>query len=260
MASESVAFDRAVEYYDATRGFPPGEEKRVAALIAEAGRFNQSSRLLEIGVGTGRIALPLASLVGSYYGADISRPMMERLRAKPGSSSIGLTEADATQLPFAPHSFDAAVAVHVFHLIPGWQTVLSELARVLRPGAPLVHCWTREEDEFRPLWDAWNTILPSKADTAYGVHWRKRPEFLQEEGWQPAGELMTYAYTHQTSPQLFLEQLRGRIWAACWRYTDDELERGLAVVETAVAAIYPNPEAPIDIHTTVCARAYLPPA
>ena len=50
--NSSVAFDRAAEYYDQTRGYPPGEEKGVAAIIAQAGNLKADSRVLEIGIGT----------------------------------------------------------------------------------------------------------------------------------------------------------------------------------------------------------------
>lgn len=49
MNSVSIAFDRAVGFYDQTRGFPPGQERRVAALFVRAGELDRSSYVLEIG-------------------------------------------------------------------------------------------------------------------------------------------------------------------------------------------------------------------
>ena len=51
-------------------------------------------RALEFGVGTGRIALPLHERGISVHGIDLSAAMLERLRAKPGADSIGITEGD----------------------------------------------------------------------------------------------------------------------------------------------------------------------
>jgi ubiquinone/menaquinone biosynthesis C-methylase UbiE len=64
---EPVNYDRAVGFYDETRGFPPGEEDPIAALIAEVGQLTPVSRVLEIGIGTGRMALPITKYVGSPY-------------------------------------------------------------------------------------------------------------------------------------------------------------------------------------------------
>ena len=258
----SIAFDRAADYYDQTRGYPAGEEKTVASILVQAGNLTANSRVLEIGVGTGRIALPVAPLVGSYFGLDLSRPMMNKLRAKQNGESIYLIEADATKLPFPDKSFDGAIVVHVFHLIPSWRDALAELGRVLRPDAKLIHCWSQDEgnDVFRPLWDAWNAAIGEKAEKISGSPWREKPDFLGDEGWQPTGEPLSHSYPTQTSLKQFFDLLRGRIWSSCWRYSDEELARGMAAMEALVPSTFANPEAPIHRTNVVYARGYLPPS
>src|SRR6266542_3804671 len=49
---------------------------------------------LELGIGTGRIALPLARRGIRVHGIDLSEAMLARLRAKPGAERIGLTVGD----------------------------------------------------------------------------------------------------------------------------------------------------------------------
>jgi hypothetical protein len=49
---------------------------------------------LELGIGTGRIALPLASRGVRVHGIDLSEAMVARLRAKPGAERIGVTIGD----------------------------------------------------------------------------------------------------------------------------------------------------------------------
>ena len=51
-------------------------------------------RALELGSGTGRIALPLAARGVPVHGIELSRAMTERLRAKPGGEVIGITIGD----------------------------------------------------------------------------------------------------------------------------------------------------------------------
>lgn len=258
MSPESVKFDRAVEYYDETRGFPAGEEKPAAELIARVGDFDASSRIIEIGVGTGRIALPVSRHVGSYFGLDLSRPMMDKLRAKQNGEAIYLTEGDATQLPYADRSFDGAVAVHVFHLIPGWKNSLRELARVLRPDVPLVNCWTWDDEAFRDVWMVWNETVQTESRRV-GARLQENPNFLEDEGWQPTGEVQSYGYTVNKSAGRFLQLLKSRCWSALWSVSDEEMARGLAVIEPLIKERYPNPDAPIEGHSTFFARAYLPP-
>ena len=56
--SDSVSFDRAASFYDATRALTPEAMAAVQALLRS--ELQGRGRCLEIGVGTGRMALPLA--------------------------------------------------------------------------------------------------------------------------------------------------------------------------------------------------------
>jgi SAM-dependent methyltransferase len=91
-------------------------------------------RCLEIGIGTGRIALPLARAGASIVGVDISREMLRKLVEKADTSGLAIVIADATRLPFGSDTFASAIAAHVFHLIPNWTVAVAELLRVVRPG------------------------------------------------------------------------------------------------------------------------------
>ena len=73
----SISFDRAVDFYDKTRGLPPEQAERVSDVLVR--ELADRGRALEIGVGTGRIALPLHARGVDLVGIDISLPMLERL-------------------------------------------------------------------------------------------------------------------------------------------------------------------------------------
>jgi len=131
VARASRSFDRAAPFYDETRVLPRSAAAAVTALLA--GELSGRGPCLEIGVGTGRIALPLAAEGVPMVGVDLSRPMMTVLVDKAGGRPpFPLLQADAVALPFPDDRFAAAVASHVFHLIPAWRDALTELARVLR--------------------------------------------------------------------------------------------------------------------------------
>jgi ubiquinone/menaquinone biosynthesis C-methylase UbiE len=137
--SGSIAFDRAAGYYDQSRGLPDGVAELVADRIDAA--VGPEGRLLELGVGTGRIALPLHRRGRRIVGVDLSVPMLDRYRAK--AAALGLpppavVRADATRLPFREACVDAVLEVHVLHLVPGWRRALAEARRVLRPGGAVL--------------------------------------------------------------------------------------------------------------------------
>jgi SAM-dependent methyltransferase len=134
---ESVNFDRAAGYYDATRSLPAETMARLTELLA--GEISARQPCLEIGVGTGRFALPLAAAGVAIAGSDISGAMLGRLAANAGGRSpLPLIQADATRLPFAAGSFGSVLAVHVLHLIPDWRIAVDESVRALRPGGALI--------------------------------------------------------------------------------------------------------------------------
>jgi SAM-dependent methyltransferase len=133
---ESVNFDRAAGYYDATRALPADSMDALTAMLT--GELSGRGECLEIGVGTGRIALPLHDRGVRLAGMDISAAMLRRMVANAGGSLPPLVLADATRLPLAAGVFGSVLAVHVLHLIPDWRVAVDEAVRVLRPGGAII--------------------------------------------------------------------------------------------------------------------------
>jgi ubiquinone/menaquinone biosynthesis C-methylase UbiE len=257
MAVESVKFDRAVDYYDQTRGFPPGVEKEIAALVARTGQFTPAARVLEIGVGTGRIALPMSEHVGAIYGVDLSRPMMDRLRAKRTQEAIHLALADASRLPFAAGSFDGAVAVHVFHLIPTWREVLGEVARVLRPGAALVNAGNTD------TLDSISGELKRRGEVPHvenvGVSEEDHDTFLVKSGWKPLGEQELIGWSTPFRPADAVAHITNRTSSATWRMTDAQIEQYAEALRRAFIERFGALDSEHIVSRAFAARAFLPP-
>jgi SAM-dependent methyltransferase len=141
MSSGSVNFDRAVDYYDQTRREAPQTTAKVAALLRS--ELEGRGRVLEIGAGTGRIALELHALGIPMAGVDISAGMLGVLVGKAGGTPpFPIAVADATALPLRTGSLGAGVASHVFHLIPPWREAVADLIRVVVPGGVVLACLT----------------------------------------------------------------------------------------------------------------------
>ncbi len=82
----SIAFDQAAGYYDESRGIPREVEEQAADQVEAA--VGPDARLLEMGVGTGRVALPLHRRGRQVVGVDLSLPMLERYRAKAAAEGL----------------------------------------------------------------------------------------------------------------------------------------------------------------------------
>ena len=131
--SRSVAFDRAADYYDRTRGNSPEGLRKTIDLLT--GEVRDQGLVLEVGVGTGQLKLPLHEASISMVGLDLARPMMDILVEKAeGRLPFPLVQGDATRMPFRDGAFGAAYLRWVLQLIPAWRDAIAEIFRVVRPG------------------------------------------------------------------------------------------------------------------------------
>jgi len=105
-------------------------------ILAEV--FDRRMRILDIGTGTGFIALILAGLGHDVIGIDLSREMINVARRKANGLKIRFVIGDAEDLPFRDESFDAVVCRHVIWTLPNPKRAIEEWYRVLRDGGKVV--------------------------------------------------------------------------------------------------------------------------
>ncbi len=121
-----------------TRGF---EELR--DMIVEKAEPAAHERALDVGAGTGLLALDLAGRVDWVWAIDISPAMIECLNERAitaGLDNVQTAVVSATRLPIADSSLDLATSNYCFHHLgaAGKRAALAELHRVLKPGGRVV--------------------------------------------------------------------------------------------------------------------------
>lgn len=137
--SGSISFEGLAGVYDATRG---GLE-RGRGFARDLAPFITGPCVLEIGVGTGAVALPLSEITGfPVFGVDISPAMLARAAARIGPR-VALGDAD--HLPVRAGSVDTVVVVWVFQLVPDIASVMHQIALALRTGGRLAVVLSRPE-------------------------------------------------------------------------------------------------------------------
>jgi SAM-dependent methyltransferase len=243
------SFDNAAHCYDETRGFPPGVGDQVAAAATAllAGR----GRVLEVGIGTGRIARMLLARGLSVSGVDLSAKMMARLldHLPPAAPRPGLIQGTAERLPLSAGSFDAVVSVHVFHLIPDWQAALAEVRRVLRPGGVFLsgYEWRPADAPGARLMEQWRAIVRSRGGEPSAAPGPGTHDF----GDIKADLLASGAHYHEvtvaewtTSRTLArnLESIEHRTWSSTWHLPEDFFAACLAELRAWAAAALGPPE------------------
>jgi ubiquinone/menaquinone biosynthesis C-methylase UbiE len=137
----SLSFDSMIGLYDETRVVDSSCLAAALEYLAERFPPENYPTVFEPGVGTGRIAIPLAQRDYRVTGVDISPGMLDILKRRLDSNDpvpVSFIMADATNLPFSDGAFDIAIAVHLFYFIQEWKQAVAETLRVIKPGHPLV--------------------------------------------------------------------------------------------------------------------------
>lgn len=115
---------------------------------ARLSHLNQTSKVLDCGVGTGAFSLALLESVDQpahVSGVDISYPMLTQAQQilENRCTSLDLRRGDIRHLHFADASFDAVIFAHVLEHMAEPVETLCEMVRVLKPGALLIGSVTR---------------------------------------------------------------------------------------------------------------------
>jgi SAM-dependent methyltransferase len=117
--------DRIADVYD--EWYAELDPATAVELLAE---LAGDGRVLELAIGSGRIALPLAARGVEVHGIDASERMVERLRAKPGGEAIPVTMGDFADVPVEGTFRVVFVAFNTFFALPDQEAQIRCFERV----------------------------------------------------------------------------------------------------------------------------------
>ncbi len=258
-SSLDYRFDtRVARDYDVLRGHPAEVSLDIGRAIASC--FEPDARILEIGVGTGRIALPVAAAGCQVFGVDLSSEMLSALGQRLQRDKdlrIHLAQADIRALPFGEDVFDGAMAVHVLHLVSDWASVLEQVSRLVRPGGVLVlgRDWI-DPDSFsgkirnhfrRTVVEVGTEMLPPGATAAAPPSGGAAiVKCLMDLGAHPVGEgeVVGAEWTTELTPRQVLDGIGSRDDAESWVLPDDVLSETMRRLEAFAASEWDDLQAP----------------
>jgi ubiquinone/menaquinone biosynthesis C-methylase UbiE len=226
----SVDYDDIAHTYDAGRFYSPEKTRFWLDKLVELGDLRPGSRVLDIGCGTGRYALPLAEdLSCRVYGLDISKKMLEEARTKPGAALCEWVLADAERIPFFESSFDFCLLSLVIHHVNDRKRSLGDTLRILVPGGRCI-IRTCSHEQLKRLPDYF--FFPS----ALEIDRERIPDVPVLESMLRSAGFDEIAAHEVISPSLgsaeeYLAKIRGKYTSTFRLISDDDYSEGLAKAE-----------------------------
>ena len=241
---ELKSFDRVAHCYDETRGMPVDVTAKVAdAIAAVLHEVSPQPRLLEVGIGTGRIAVPLAERGVQVTGIDISTKMLSVLHGK--RDDIATMLAEAARPPLRDASFDAALFVHILHLVPDAEATVRATLPLVREGGVLIR--GQEDRPDGSLDERLGEILQSTAREVIGIELEGRERHRKgfaafervvgEAGCQVERQRVTEWLRPMTVRQV-QHGLATKDFSGAWQIPDDAMPAMLAAMEPKVAEVF----------------------
>lgn len=114
-----------------------GQDARWRARLVQALGLTKAARVLDLGCGTGDVAMAIAEEGGTPVGLDPSREMLRRARAK--APDLAWVQGDALHLPFKDLAFEGSTSAFVLRNLPERPAAFREQARVLAKGGVAAH-------------------------------------------------------------------------------------------------------------------------
>jgi ubiquinone/menaquinone biosynthesis C-methylase UbiE len=236
----SQSFERIADTYDETRGGVDRGRRFARELQA---LLDPTKLVVEIGAGTGVVAIGLQELGHRIAGFDLSEGMLRRARLRVGPR---VAAADARRLPLADGSVDQALSVWVLHVVGDIPAVLEEVARVLRTGGRYLVVPAMSARPGDPLGEViW------EMDRRLDPQGRRRDDEENLRDLAPAAGLRVVqsrewrAHAYEESPAQVLRKLQTRSYSFLWNATEDQWREVVVPGIEAVRAM-PDPDRPIS--------------
>ena len=213
-------------------------------LVARLARMSEGARVLDLGCGTGRFSIPMATkLRFQVTGADSSKEMLDKAREKDSDKLVKWDLEDAQQLTYNNESFDVVFMSHLLHHVDNPLRALSECHRVLvTPGVICIRYGAIEQIRG----DVIHTFFPEvlAIDEARGQTITIVEQWLTEAGFHGIISEEIVQKTFETSTEQ-LNTIKLKNTSVLTMISPEAFEKGIHSLDNYVSE---NPDDPWLLH------------
>ncbi|HEY7819327.1 MAG TPA: class I SAM-dependent methyltransferase [Vicinamibacteria bacterium] len=219
MSPQRVDFSGNAKVFDQRHGSVISSG--ILRALMEASELPFEARLLDLGAGTGRVAVALAQAGWKVVALEPSEGMRSTLREKAAGLRLPCVAGEGERVPFVSSSFDGVLLARLLCLVHDWRSLLREAMRVSKAEGALLHEWGNGSPD-----EAWVQIrerarrLFQEAGVAEPFHHGARSEtevedFLNSCGWRRAAEVQFETDSVMTAGD-FLGRVREGEFSYTW--------------------------------------------
>lgn len=136
---QKADYSKIAQAYDAAHKMNKARLAFWLGKLCELGKIGPGAKVLDLGCGTGRWAIPVAYDIGCHVtAADASPEMLARGKEKDTKNLVTWVQQDAQRLTLQDNFFDAIFMSHLLHHVDDPFAVVTESFRVLKPGGAIL--------------------------------------------------------------------------------------------------------------------------
>ena len=238
MTPPGADYDQLADLYDETRG----GERRGDEYAADIDGLlvPDGDPVLEIGAGTGVVALGLVRRGRRVVGVDISVRMLRRAQDRLGAV-VGL--GDAMELPVRSAALTNAYSVWVLQAVDDARRVVAEAARIVRPGGHYVVCLTQRaapDDSVGLILEEMGARIQSRSTSPRHVEPSARDICTWAEAVGFGARVESRHRRWSSPPSEALDGIRRRMWAGLRALDDQAIEEVTRPAVDALQALSPE--------------------